>query len=348
MPPDFGDQDNCSVIGLAPAEQTAYELLIERPSATLADLDAAWSRPEPLAEVLAGLEERSLISREAGPPVRFQAASPAAAFGALFADYEEQLERARRHVAVLDAAYQAQPAVSDSASMVEVITGPRAVRQRWLQIERRARQSISCLAKPPYLSTAGGLAVGVLDSTNPREPDRDAVRRDLTWRTIYDRSAIKHPGSLAAVERSIQAGQLARVLPDLPISLWLADAKVAFLPLQRHTAAQDAIIVVHPSALLDALVSLFEGLWQRALPLHRPAPGQAEPDDTGRLGDDGDRLITLLLSGLTDEAIARQLGLSHRTVQRRVAALMANLGAHSRFQAGVRAALQQAPRWSAE
>jgi len=50
------------------------------------------------------------------------------------------------------------------------------------------------------------------------------------------------------------------------------------------------------------------------------------------------------LSGLTDEAIARQLGLSHRTVQRRVAAFMADLGAHTRFQAGVKAALQQRRR----
>jgi hypothetical protein len=332
MPPVPADRDGLSVIGLAPAEQAAYELLIEWPSATLADLGAAWSRAEPIAEVLAGLEERSLIARVAGPPVRFRAASPAVAFAALFADYEEQLEQARRHVGLLDAAYQARPAVSDTASMVEVITGSHAVRRRWLQIQRSARQHICCLARPPYL----------LDSTDASEADREAVHRDLTCRTIYDRSAIEHPGALATVERSIRSGQLARVLPDLPISLYLADAKVAFLPLHRQAAAQDATIVVHPSALLDALVALFEGLWQRALPLHQPVSDPAEPDETGRDGDAADRLITLLLSGLTDEAIGRQLGLSHRTVQRRVAALMADLGGHSRFQTGVRAALQHA------
>ena len=51
--------------------------------------------------------------------------------------------------------------------------------------------------------------------------------------------------------------------------------------------------------------------------------------------------MTLLLSGLTDEAIARQLALGYRTVQRHIAALMTKLGAHTRFQAGVRAALDQ-------
>jgi DNA-binding NarL/FixJ family response regulator len=60
-----------------------------------------------------------------------------------------------------------------------------------------------------------------------------------------------------------------------------------------------------------------------------------------RQQQDQQRLITLLLSGLTDEAIARQLGTSHRTIQRRVAALMSELGAHTRFQVGVQAALNR-------
>jgi DNA-binding CsgD family transcriptional regulator len=55
---------------------------------------------------------------------------------------------------------------------------------------------------------------------------------------------------------------------------------------------------------------------------------------------DEQRLLTLLLSGLTDTAIARQLGAAHRTVQRHVASLMRDLGAHSRFQIGIRAAIR--------
>ncbi|MDP9611903.1 MULTISPECIES: LuxR C-terminal-related transcriptional regulator [Streptomyces] len=40
---------------------------------------------------------------------------------------------------------------------------------------------------------------------------------------------------------------------------------------------------------------------------------------------------------LTDSAVARQLGMSDRTVRRVVAQLMERLGAQSRFEAGVRA-----------
>lgn len=48
----------------------------------------------------------------------------------------------------------------------------------------------------------------------------------------------------------------------------------------------------------------------------------------------GAELIPLLASGLTDRAIARQLDISFRTVQRRVHRLMRELGADTRFQAG--------------
>jgi hypothetical protein len=315
------------VIGLSEVEQAAYELLVDASPATYADLAARWQRPEPLATVLARLEERSLVSSMAGVPVRFRAQAPRAAFDGLLAEFEEALEQARRHVGVLEAAYQARPSAPETTSVVELVTGQRVVRQRLLQIQNGARERIDCLAKPPYFF--GGAST-----------DHDPLRRGLSHRTVYDHSAIEHPGALATVERLIEAGQLARVLPDLPASLYLADARLAVLPLQRDPTAPDAIIVVHPSALLDAMITLFEGLWRRALPLHPTAHTKAAAPAAA----DPQRLITLLLSGLTDEAIAHQLGLSHRTVQRRVATLMAELGAHTRFQAGMRAALSNSDR----
>jgi DNA-binding NarL/FixJ family response regulator len=44
-----------------------------------------------------------------------------------------------------------------------------------------------------------------------------------------------------------------------------------------------------------------------------------------------------LMLGSKDEAMARQLGVSLRTVRRRVADLMTELGATTRFQAGMEA-----------
>lgn len=309
-----------SVLGLSEAEKAAYELLVDCSPATAEELAEGWTRPEPLAEVLARLEERSLASTVPGTPPRYRAQSPRVAFDVALTEFEEALEHARRHVAVLETAYQARPAAPDS-SVVELVTGQRVVRQRLARIRAGARDRVDCLFKTPWFS----------DELTESDP----LRRGLACRAVYDRAAIEHTGALAAVERRIEEGERARVLPDLPVSMCVLDGRMAVLPLHRHPAAPDAVMVVHQSALLDALTTLFEGLWRRALPLHRAAHTV-----TGmRAGEDQTRLVTLLLSGLTDESIAHQLGLSHRTVQRRVATLMAELGAHTRFQAGVRAAL---------
>lgn len=71
-------------------------------------------------------------------------------------------------------------------------------------------------------------------------------------------------------------------------------------------------------------------------------PGDSRVDtDPGVEPTDCDREIVLLLAaGATDETIARRLGISARTVQRRVQALMTTLGVRTRFQAGVQAALR--------
>jgi DNA-binding CsgD family transcriptional regulator len=160
----------------------------------------------------------------------------------------------------------------------------------------------------------------------------------VSCRTVYERASIEALDGLPSIEELIRAGEQARVLPTLPMTLYLADDRFAVLPLHGEPAA-DAVIVVHRSTLLDFLAKLFRDLWQRALPLDLAA---AQPATSRtRSTTDEKRLIALLLSGLTDEAIAHQFGVSHRTIQRRVAALIDDLNVHSRFQAGVQVAIRE-------
>jgi DNA-binding NarL/FixJ family response regulator len=125
--------------------------------------------------------------------------------------------------------------------------------------------------------------------------------------------------------------------------VYLVDDRFALL--LRHQsgeadAAAGAALVVHPSGLLEVLNRLFEGLWQRAPPLRLPTAGAQPASRLHCPPRDDERLIALLLSGLTDEAIARRLGIGYRTAERRIAELMGRLGAHTRFQAGVQAAFR--------
>jgi DNA-binding CsgD family transcriptional regulator len=65
-----------------------------------------------------------------------------------------------------------------------------------------------------------------------------------------------------------------------------------------------------------------------AVPARGPAPAQVALDEQL------ESVLAALLSGATDDAASRRLGMSVRTYKRRVAALLSRLGAGSRAQAG--------------
>jgi len=91
---------------------------------------------------------------------------------------------------------------------------------------------------------------------------------------------------------------------------------------------------VHDSPLLAGLVGVFEVFWRMAVPITGDAIGGRTLDPESR------RLLSYLSAGLTDESIAREFGISERTVARRISRLQETLGAQTRFQLGVQAARQ--------
>jgi len=89
-------------------------------------------------------------------------------------------------------------------------------------------------------------------------------------------------------------------------------------------------------AWVEVLVALFTEVWERATPL------RLGPSDDGEAGHDRwtvptptDRwMLSLLMTGLPDKAVASQLGMSLRTVQRRLRQLMDLTGSATRMQLG--------------
>jgi DNA-binding CsgD family transcriptional regulator/biotin operon repressor len=83
------------------------------------------------------------------------------------------------------------------------------------------------------------------------------------------------------------------------------------------------------------LSALADQLWERAMPAR--AWNRSRPSGRAVTRPRPELVLRLLAEGLTDDAIARRLGCSVRTVRSDVACAMTALNARSRFQAGVRA-----------
>jgi DNA-binding CsgD family transcriptional regulator len=307
------------IIGLSYAEQALYEALVERSPATLAELGHA-------ASTTAGLEELGLITRLPEDPPRYVAVSPEMGLDALIRARTRELAAARHRAAQLAARFhRSVPDDQDSAELVEVVIGKDAV-GRWFQrLQESARRQIRVFDAPPYATPMGGNAV-----------EFELLERGVEYRALYGRRAMEVPGTLSLITRYVAAGEQARV-GDVPVKLALNDRPMAIMPLRHDQHVVESALVVHDSTLLDALSALFEMYWERAVPLQVRHGRLAEA--TGAADAQRD-LLPLLTAGLTDAAIAAHLGWSDRTVRRRVRALMVQLDARTRFQAGYQAVLR--------
>jgi DNA-binding CsgD family transcriptional regulator len=113
-------------------------------------------------------------------------------------------------------------------------------------------------------------------------------------------------------------------------TLLVADGRTALVGADSAGGRQSSI--VQDAMVVQALHGMFLSLWDDAAPTAEPpyfgSPARAEM---------ARRVLARLRDGVTDEAAARELGVSVRTYRRHVTGILELLGATSRFQAGVRA-----------
>ncbi|MGA6152712.1 helix-turn-helix transcriptional regulator [Stenotrophomonas sp. NPDC087984] len=212
----------------------------------------------------------------------------------------------------------------EPSSLIEVVCGESANAARLEELYARAEHEVCLFDSPPYLAPL----------TPQLDLQSEVLRRGVAYRTLYSITSLESPDLLAYAEGMVALGEQARVLPTVPMKLLVVDGRTAMLPLTSSDVglAYSAVIVRH-SALTDALQTLFETFWQQGTALSgTPDDGDEELSAVDR------RLVGLLAAGMKDEAIARHLGVSLRTLRRRVSDLQLRLAATGRFQAGVRAA----------
>ncbi|MFB7225260.1 TrmB family transcriptional regulator [Streptomyces sp. NPDC056227] len=315
-------------LGLTHDESALYRLLALRGPCRVTKLAGLLRLPEPRAEAAAeGLVAKSLVTRTDEEPPRLIVSPPDIAGEVLLLRRLQELHTAHAAMGRLASEYRSMPRSPEERLPVE-FTPDVAVAQRIEQIQRRARSEVLIFDVPPY----------VLQYLENR-PELEQLAAGVRYRTVYDRRGMELPGGLERIGRYVAAGEEARAAHRLPLKLMVVDRKLGIAPAAGGEAAPAAgSALIHESPLLDGLVDLFERVWADALPLDTvvgsAAPKSSPSGDRPGLGEADVRLLTLLLSGLTDEVIARQLGVGRRTVVRWARGLMDRAGVDTRMQLG--------------
>ncbi|MFD9910248.1 helix-turn-helix domain-containing protein [Streptomyces sp. NPDC059063] len=313
-----------AAIGLDETHEAAYRALVSVGAADVPDLARRLTLGEPETErALRRLERHGLAAQASGRAGRWVAAPPGVALGALLTQHRHELEKAELAATLLAEEYRARAAEPAVHDLVEVVTGAAAVSQRFLQLQLGAAREVCALV------TGRPVAVTGLEN----DAEEQATSRGVAYRVVVEREVLAAPTGLTEIAEALGRAERIRVVDRVPTKLVIADGSLAMVPLTSKTA-EPAALVVHASGLLESLTGLFEAVWRTALPLRLGESGVVRESDPE--GPDGTDLevLSLLLAGMTDASVAKQLDLGLRTVQRRVKRLMELTGVTTRLQLG--------------
>ncbi|MHA6758490.1 helix-turn-helix transcriptional regulator [Streptacidiphilus sp. PAMC 29251] len=310
--------------------ERVYRAMLAHPKENVATLGLRLGMPETqLLQRLERLNALALIRPSAHEDIGFRAIDPETAMEVLLTRQQVDLAAQQMRVEASRAAAarliaecsDLQPRASEADS--QRLTGPEAIRGRLEQLAAETRQQM--------MTFAPGGAHSAADLEASREPNRALLERGVEMRTVYLDSARNHQTTLDHVEWLSRHGGQVRTAPTLPIRMIISDRRRAVLPIDTSDARAGAV-VLEGVGTVTALCALFEGVWESATPL-----GAAPARDMNGMPPQEAETMRLLAQGLTDEAIAKRLGVSPRTARRIAAELLNDLEAHSRFQAGVHA-----------
>lgn len=299
-----------AALGVSGAAEAAYERLLQGDAASI----------DPVNE--AELVRADLVTRSARGLVAIPIHTALAAW--------QQRRAAEEGTVRAEAAYFAdlyEKSASD-LSRLTVLRGGEAVTRASAELHRAAKEFVHILERGPFYA---GDDLDVFDEMP------GGLQRGIVYQTLYHGELLRHPATTDIIKESIELGEQARVFDDVPLRIIIADDEQALVILPQPTPEGDPLIakdvdglLVQEPVFLEALARIFESYWARGTPV----------DFLAEQGHDGasvgiENIVSLLALGMTDTAIARALGISERTVHRRVSSLMESVNVGSRFQLGM-------------
>lgn len=316
-----------AAIGLTGESERVYRFLLHSPglavdkiAATL-DVDAREVEAQIDELVSVGLVLRSRDGR--GRPF---AADPTASLSGLIQRRQLELDSLKGAVHAFQELYRASIPRDDANAVVEVLTDSDAVTRRIKQLQAGVTHEMLMFDKAPYVAHGDEFIVA----------EQTQLARGVEVRVIYESSVLDSPIFGPLLREMVAKGEKARMVEELPTKMILIDDRIAVTPLRLGPESTFGLCVYSAAPIIALLRQLFENTWNLGTPLSEPVT----PYGSHSHGLDRDQrdLLALSVLGLKDEALARHLGVSKRTVQRRLRALMQQLDVNTRTQLAARAA----------
>lgn len=252
-------------LGLTSYEAKAYAVLVQRNSSTAVELARRAVIPrQRIYDVVDGLVQRGLARPVSGEVASFVATDPRVAIAGLVAEHQQ------RFAALAHSADEASESLAGlwhsgqqedgPLSFVEFLRDPASLGARFVELQRRATQSMLLFTRRPYVVT-------------DNEPGLAATRRIVEAggdvRCCYQADILDSPESVAELVEFAAEGEQGRVVEEVPMKLCLVDGVHALFSLTDPVAGDltaTNVLIEHP-AFAASLRYSFEALWSTGRPV---------------------------------------------------------------------------------
>ncbi|MDQ1007382.1 DNA-binding CsgD family transcriptional regulator/sugar-specific transcriptional regulator TrmB [Streptomyces sp. V4I23] len=249
---------------------------------------------------------------------------------------QREQQRLQAHLAEADRSYSTLESLAGRFLRPGTLTKGSEVEVEVLTDYRRIQQVLEDMSHVVQHEEAL-MHPGTLQREYPErvlERDRRQLDKGVRIRAIFNQRFASVPEQAAYFRRKAEQGAEIRMSPVVPMNMVIADHHFALIPLDPSNPTLGAILA-RGAALVRSYLALYEYCWHTATPYGEVVNSEQGGDG---LTEQQRAALRMLASGMKDEKIARSMGVSLRTVSRMLSELMAELGASSRFEAGVRAA----------
>lgn len=293
--------------------------------------------PAQIAQARRILVERRLIEEVADG---FEVPPPEVTLPAYAAELERQARTSRAAAAGLSRLYHRSRSRTDRLAADNLDTRAMSSLD---ELHRHATRLVATanarvlqlIARSPHNDEA--LLQGRLPAPDPAQPL-------IRWDLAVDANFLEVEGALDALVARRDAGARVCLVAGVPFTAVVVDGTSAILDVSNiEPSGRGSVLLRHPphvlavSSVLERMVRAAIPLYARRIPRERgSAASGSGTEDSGITSRDA-QILSLLAAGASDSTIARQVGVSQRTVERRLRTIMEGLGATTRFQAGAQA-----------
>lgn len=251
-------------IGLQEYESKAYFVLLTQGNLNAKEISQKAKIPQPkVYTILSNLIKKGFCSRVPGQAKQYKALEPKVAFSPMKSEIEEQQAYMDHVIKNLEKIYVME-STKTLDDYIEVLTNNQQIHEKYVSLKNQATQELIAFVKPPFAHESNKNKLAKQEKV-----DSDKLKKGIVSKAIYEIPKDENASFLIPhIEKSVNAGEEARMLENVPIKLHIFDERFVLLALNNsyNSSAKLTMLAIEHPDLASANKILFKHLWEKAIP----------------------------------------------------------------------------------